>query len=279
MGTHYNRDHPDGSSSLVNVDQADLGVDNAHNRPPSQSHSPRPMPTPKAEAPLPPHLESARGHPTIRQAVRLLLKSKAPPIRCIVLMCLELLPSHTNLHQDDNSAMKSALHNISFIIDPVYKLAICIDCKIAVPAKHVRGHAVLQHSFKAPPQHELDIILTSLGCINKFVRPSGIVAPIIGLRLLKGLQGTFLAKMGWHKAIEGGSVACLLQSVAAPGDEEDHLQALHTATHHWLTSICATLLHLDITFLRWMNTSKGEIVNAPFQAPVTDSYVSKCARL
>ncbi|KAG1717477.1 hypothetical protein EDB19DRAFT_1839907, partial [Suillus lakei] len=266
----------------------------------------------------------------------------------------------------------SALQRISIIVDPLYKIAICIDCGVAVPAQHVRTHAV-KHTFKAPPKQELDLILASLDCVSEFARPSSeAIAPIVGLKLLEGLackmdgcdylaaanntlidhfnrqhpntpwrpnstactvqrvfefrgaqtlvlvdlnqvssyhceyvdylakigknrppadddlyhvesdtrkHGTFLAKMGWNKAIEGRSLAALLQATSAPGDDEEHLQSLHTAAHQWLTSICAILPHLDVTFLRWINTSKGDIVNAPFRAPVTDTYAGKCARI
>lgn len=141
----------------------------------------------KVKHPSPPYLKSTREHPTIRQSVRLLLQFKAPPIQYVALTYLKLLSSHANFHQDDSSAIKYAFHNISFIINPVYKLTICIDCEITVPAKHIWGHAVLQHSFKAPQLHERNLILISLGYINMFVRPSGIIVPVIGLRLLKGM--------------------------------------------------------------------------------------------
>lgn len=70
-------------------------------------------------------------------------------------------------------------------------------------------------------------------------------------------HGTFLAKMGWNKAIEGLQVTQLLQVVSSPADEEEHLQLLHTAVHNWLHAICVMLPNLDLTFLRLINTSKG----------------------
>jgi hypothetical protein len=70
-------------------------------------------------------------------------------------------------------------------------------------------------------------------------------------------HGTFLAKMRWNKAIEGTSITTALQAVASPGDEEQHLQALLAATFQWLSAICIVLPNLDVTYLRWINTSKG----------------------
>ncbi|KAG2111477.1 hypothetical protein DEU56DRAFT_919982 [Suillus clintonianus] len=266
----------------------------------------------------------------------------------------------------------AVLNKLSIIVDPIHKIAICIDCEIAIPADHVRTHAV-SHDLRPPPQEVLQPILASLGCVNKFTAPLGRIPPIVGLKILRGsscsidgcgflavatrtmqdhfaskhpgfsyrpnsaerdLQriyefrgnqtlvaidlnlimppqqrafneyldeitrnvphvdsdvyhvdhdtrqhGTFLGKMGWNKAIEGLSVTKALQVVSSPSDDEQHFQALHTAVHDWLSEICIVLPNIDVTFLRWVNTSKGEIVNAPFRAPVTDTYVAKCARI
>ncbi|KAG0694309.1 hypothetical protein DFH29DRAFT_1006446 [Suillus ampliporus] len=279
----------------------------------------------------------------------------------------DIPPAPQDLH-----AALSKLHKISIIINPVYKVAICIDCEVAIPAAHVRSHAVKQHAFPAPPPEELDPVLASVGCVDEFIAPPNPIRPMAGLKIIRGLQcsiqgcqhltassrtmqehfklkhnsqswrpnsaerdmqrvyefrgiqtlilvdinqmvphqhdynkylaaitknapplnddlyrvdndtrshGSFLAKMRWNKAIEGLNLTKLLQAASGPSSDEGHLQVLHSVVLEWLQTSCAVLPSLDVTYLRWINTPKGEIVNAPFRAPVTDSYIAKCARI
>ncbi|KAG1722151.1 hypothetical protein EDB19DRAFT_1835138 [Suillus lakei] len=79
----------------------------------------------------------------------------------------------------------SILHQLSIIIDPIHKIAICIDCEITIPANHVCTHAV-SHNFRPPPKEVLQPILTSLGCVNKFTAPLEPIPPIIGLKVHHG---------------------------------------------------------------------------------------------
>ncbi|KAG2748513.1 hypothetical protein P692DRAFT_201866158 [Suillus brevipes Sb2] len=82
------------------------------------------------------------------------------------------------------------LHKIIIIVDFVHKVAICIDCRIAIPAAHVRMHAVSQHAFHLPAQDILQPILAFLGAVNIFVRPPEPIAPIVGIKVFQGLACT-----------------------------------------------------------------------------------------
>ncbi|KAG1863906.1 hypothetical protein F4604DRAFT_1929027 [Suillus subluteus] len=272
----------------------------------------------------------------------------------------------------DLDAALSTLRKISIIINPVHKVAICIDCGVAIRASHVRSHAVTQHAFRAPPNDEFNAILASVGCVDEFSAPLDPIPPMAGLKVIPGYQctiqgcqritatertmsdhfkvnhsahawrtnsairdiqriyefrgkqtlvlvdlkqtaphqrnyddylatiaknvptanddlyrvdsdtrthGTFLAKMRWNKGIEGLNLSQLLQAASAPANDEGHLQLLHASVLDWLQTSCGVLPSLDVTYLRWINTPKGEIVNAPFRAPVTDAYITKCARI
>ncbi|KAG2080239.1 uncharacterized protein F5147DRAFT_784422, partial [Suillus discolor] len=194
LSTHHKREHLPADDPPLNLDQADLNDDGLEgggspnheeegSRPANQSRSPHPTPPIRDELPSP---------ATSRKRRRSKNHASNQVPRGVV-----SVPSDTaeptaipTLSPADSRTAIAALHGISFIVDPTYKLAICIDCEIAVPAKHVRGHAVGQHSFKAPPQDELDANLASLGCVDKFVRPLETIAPIVGLKLLKGLMCT-----------------------------------------------------------------------------------------
>ncbi|KAG1800723.1 uncharacterized protein BJ212DRAFT_1305197 [Suillus subaureus] len=245
----------------------------------------------------------------------------------------------------------SVLNSISVIIDATYKIAICIDCAITIPTKHVHSHAVSHHGFKPPLQADVTRILESFGCVDQFTPPSTTMVPIVGLKVLHGQlclmqdcgylsamprtmqehfklthkaqpwcpnsaehniqrvyefcgnqtlilvdlnlitapqqhaftdyldkmkkkvpninhdvyhvdsnthkHRTFLAKMGWNKAIKGLHVTNLPQAVSSPTEHEQHLQILHTTVHNWLSVICAMLPNLDLIFLHLINTSKG----------------------
>ncbi|KAG2038742.1 hypothetical protein BDR03DRAFT_1009494 [Suillus americanus] len=272
----------------------------------------------------------------------------------------------------DLDAALSTLRKISIIIDATYKVAICIDCEVAIPASHVRSHAVKQHRFRPPPNEELNAILASVGCVDEFSAPPHPIPPMPGLKIIRGSQctipgcqhitathrtmqdhfklnhssqgwrlnstdrdmqrvyefrgnqtlvlvdlermashqrnydeylaviakyapaidddsyrvnsdtrthGSFLAKMRWNKGVEGLNIPQLLQVASGPTNDEGHLQLLQAAVLDWLQTSCGVLPSLDVTYLRWINTSKGDIVNAPFRAPVTDAYITKCARI
>ncbi|KAG1859461.1 hypothetical protein C8R48DRAFT_673994 [Suillus tomentosus] len=86
-------------------------------------------------------------------------------------------------------------------------------------------------------------------------------------------HGTFLVKIWWNKAVKEISIATARQAVASPSDEEQYLQVLLNTIFQWLNGICIVLPNLDITYLHWINTLKGEIINAPFCVPVTEMYI------
>ncbi|KAG2136422.1 hypothetical protein DEU56DRAFT_756330 [Suillus clintonianus] len=176
LRTHYSRGHPessegDGSARDIGADQdvsPDLDESENYNRG-----------TPPISSP-PIQLRSSAGPSKKRKR-----KRKAAPTD----EAADLLnatgegsaPHPTAVQNDAPPAFDSSsgpvdltlLHKISFTVDPVYKLAICIDCECAVPAAHVRAHAVKQHSLRPPPSEQLDAILHFLRVFH--VRYRGVI--------------------------------------------------------------------------------------------------------
>ncbi|KAG1904947.1 uncharacterized protein F5891DRAFT_976530 [Suillus fuscotomentosus] len=83
----------------------------------------------------------------------------------------------------------AVLYDIGIIINAMYKITIWINCTITIPVKYAHSHTISHHCFKPPPPLESDMtcILKSFGCVDDFTAPSGIVPPIVSLKVLDSL--------------------------------------------------------------------------------------------
>lgn len=86
----------------------------------------------------------------------------------------------------------------------------------------------------------------------------------------------FLQFTGWGSVLEGKDIAAIQELVKSPL-KQDRFYPIIAGCRSYYQHIASKLPGISDLFLRWVNTSKTDLENKPFQVPQTEKYLFDCS--